>query len=82
MIPAIALVLITGIANAQTKKQPVKTNTSHETVKAQKTVTKPSPSATTTSVTHKSIEVKKPTTVIHRKHHHKKGMAAKKMGHK
>ncbi|HKO82128.1 MAG TPA: hypothetical protein VJU78_17090 [Chitinophagaceae bacterium] len=72
MIPAIALVMIAGMANAQTQKQPA-TATTAKSAPAKKTVAKSNTSASTASVTPKNSQEKNAATAINRKHHHKKG---------
>ena len=76
MIPAIALVMITGIANAQAQKQPATANTA-KSAPAKKTVAKSNTSASTASVTPQNSQAKNAAPAIKRKHHHKKGKTTK-----
>jgi hypothetical protein len=76
MIPAIALLMITGMANAQVQKKPATANTAKEAV-AKSTVPKSSSLASTASVAPKNSPAKSTAPAIKRKHHHKKGKTAK-----
>lgn len=76
MIPAIALLLVAGMANAQVQKKPATANTSKEAV-AKSPVPKSTSLASTASVTPKSSQAKTAAPAIKRKHHHKKGKTTK-----
>lgn len=76
MIPAIALVMIAGMANAQVQKKPATANTAKEAV-AKTTAPKNKSLAQTASVTPKNSQAKTAAPAITRKHHHKKGKTTK-----
>ena len=82
LIPALALAMITGIANAQAQKQPATAKKQIENPDSKKTVFKSSPSATTATVAPQSTQVKSATPVIKRKHRHMRGKSVKKAGNK
>lgn len=76
MIPAVALVMIAGMANAQVQKKPATANTAKEAV-AKSTVPKSNGLASTASVAPKNSQAKNTAPAIKRKHHHKRGKTAK-----
>lgn len=78
MIPALAFLLATGVANAQVQKTASRSAVPKQ-VSAKTTAT--TSGATTASVTPKSSTAKKTMAPIKRKHHHK-SKASKKAGNK
>lgn len=76
MIPAIALLMVAGMANAQVQKKPAAAGTAKQT-EAKSTAPKSSSLASTASVAPKNSPAKNTAPAIKRKHHHKKGKTTK-----
>ncbi len=76
MIPAVALLMIAGMANAQVQKKPNTASTAKEAV-AKSTASKSSNVASTASVTPKNTPAANTASAIKRKHHRKASKATK-----
>jgi hypothetical protein len=76
MIPAVALLMIAGMANAQVQKKPATASTAKEAV-AKSTASKSSNVASTASVTPKNTPATNTASAIKRKHHRKTSKTTK-----